>query len=973
MNFQWTNPSWLWLLLPALAWTLWWFLRSDVSLSPWRRWSALFLRTFMMLLLIMALAGLQWRYPVEGVNVIFLLDRSDSVPLPQQEAARRYVNEAAAARQKNDRIGLVVFGNEAALEFTPSDKWDLQQTKVLAVINPERTDLAAAIRLGAAAFPEHGQKRLVIASDGNENVGDALAAVMSVRPLGVSVDVIPLGTQRGVDAAVQRLGLPARIKEGQTFDARIFITADAPRDGLLRFYRNDLYLGEAPVKLESGKNLFSFPQKLDEPGFYAYRVVLEVDHDPVPQNNRAAAFVQVRGRPRVLMVSPKPAEDQFLLEALQSADFELRQVAPNALPDNLVELQSYDSIFLCNVAAGDLGLDRLKLLESGVRDFGVGLVCLGGDQAYAAGSYRGTPLETALPVNMELDSKKILPKGALVLVMHGMEYAGANQTARQTALAALDNLGPRDEMGVLLWDGSERWLFHLQEVGNKKDMGRAIAGMNQGDLPSFQNLMMMGYAALKASKANLKHIIVFSDGDPAPPTDELMADIVQERITVSTVMIGGHVVPDNMMRMANLGGGRFYDVPVNQASALPDIFIKESAVILKSAIIEEPFKPRQVAASEVVRGIAADTYPLLQGYVATTPKSRAETPLLTDKGDPLLAHWQFGLGRAVAFTSDAKARWAREWLGWERYRQFWNQVAQWSLRRLENADFTADLTMEKGQGHLVVEAVDEQGNYRNFLQLRALIISPKGERQSASLEQTGPGRYEVQFSTRELGAYSIHVMEWSAGQPRGSLVLGASVNYSPEFADTAPNEVLLRRLAEYGGGKVLDPRRPQDNPFLHDRQRTYQSVDWFEWLLRLAVVLFVADVGLRRIQIDREEWLKATATLRRWLFFWKPASVPTAADESLAVLLARREQVRARTTLPTEPPPSKPTPAAPPPNLFQPRQTPPVPSASPAPAPSSMPSEPAQPPAPAAGATAAPATVTERLLEAKRRAQRKQS
>ncbi|MCX8155017.1 MAG: glutamine amidotransferase [Verrucomicrobiae bacterium] len=973
MRFQWTNPSWLWLLIPALAWTFWWFWRSDVSLSPWRRWTAFVVRWLIVVAVVLALAGLQWRRPVEGVNVIFVLDRSDSVPAAQQEAARRYVNEAAAARKKNDRVGLVVFANEAALEFTASDKWDPNQTKVLAVISPDRTDLAAALRLGAAAFPEHGQKRLVVVSDGNENVGDALAAAMSLRPLGVTVDVIPLGTQGGQDAAVQRLGLPPRIKEGQAFDAKIFITADAPRAGILRFFRNDEYLGEAPVQLEPGKNLFSFPQKLEQPGFYSYRVALEVEGDQVPQNNRASAFVQVRGRPRVLLISHQPAEDAPLQAALRSADFEVRHIAADSAPDALVEWQSYDAILLSNVAAGDLGLDRMRLLESAVRDLGVGLVCVGGDQTYAAGSYRGTPLEAVLPVNMELDSKKVLPKGALVLIMHGMEFTGANQTARQTALAALDNLGPRDEMGVLLWDGSERWLFPLREVGDKREMGRLIAGMNQGDLPSFQNLMMQAYSALKASKASLKHIIVFSDGDPAPPSNELLEQIVAERITISTVMIGGHVMPDTMVRIANAGGGRFYEVPVNQAGALPDIFIKESAVILKSAIIEDPFKPRQAAASEVVRGMAAADYPALYGYVGTTPKDRAETPLVTDKGDPLLAHWQFGLGRAVAFTSDAKARWAREWLGWERYRQFWTQVAQWSLRRLENADFTADITLEKGQGHLAVEAVDEQGNYRNFLALRALVISPKGDRQMVVLEQTGPGRYEAQFPTREIGAYTVHVMEWSSGQPRGSLVMGASVNYSPEFADSAPNHVLLRRLAEVGGGKVLDPRQPADNPFLHDRQRTYQPVDWFEWLLRLAIVLFVADVGVRRIQIDREEWLKATATLRRWLFFWKPAPAAAATDESLAALLARREQVRARTTAPAETAPSPRAPAQPRAELFQPKVAP----ASPPPTPST----PQAPPPSASGGAApagegppaAPGSITDRLLEAKRRAQRKKS
>src|SRR5205814_4316871 len=109
--------------------------------------------------------------------------------------------------------------------------------------------------------------------------------------------------------------------------------------------------------------------------------------------------------------------------------------------------ESYDTIFLSNIAAGDLGLDILRLLESAVRDFGVGLVCIGGDQTYAAGGYRGTPLEATLPVDMELDSKKVLPKGALALLMHGMEVMNGNQIARDCALGVLDALGPQDEMG----------------------------------------------------------------------------------------------------------------------------------------------------------------------------------------------------------------------------------------------------------------------------------------------------------------------------------------------------------------------------------------------------------------------------------------------------------------------------------------------------------------------------------------------
>src|SRR5258708_14931724 len=211
--------------------------------------------------------------------------------------------------------------------------------------------------------------------------------------------------------------------------------------------------------------------------------------------------------------------------------------ATNKFPGTLAEMQSYDAIFISNISAGDLGTDRQKVLESAVRDFGVGLVCIGGDQTYAAGGYRGTPLEPTLPVNMELDSKKVLPSGAIALVMHGMEFMDGNQIARDCALGVLDALGPTDEISVVLWDGRERWLFPMTKVGpNRKDLGRQIAGMNQGDLQTFQSVMSMAHQGLKKCNANLKHMIVFSDGDPGAPNGALMESIAGDKITVSTVL-----------------------------------------------------------------------------------------------------------------------------------------------------------------------------------------------------------------------------------------------------------------------------------------------------------------------------------------------------------------------------------------------------------------------------------------------------
>src|SRR4051812_45701237 len=291
MNFQFTHPQYLWLSLPVAAWVLWLFRRSDVQIGSWRRWGALVLRVFVLAALILGIAGLQWKRPLEGVNVFFVLDRSDSIPSLQQESAVKYVARAAAQKKKEDRGGVLVFGTDASLESTANEVLKLE--KVTAVVGTERTDIAGAIRLGTAAFPETGQKRLVLLSDGNENLGDALATAASAKPLGVTVDVVPLGVDRGNDVSVQKLGLPTRVKKAQTFEAKIFVQADHAQPATVRLYRNDQPLGEQKVELSAGKNLFTFPQTLSDSGFYSYTVYVEAAGDNVPQNNRATGFTQV--------------------------------------------------------------------------------------------------------------------------------------------------------------------------------------------------------------------------------------------------------------------------------------------------------------------------------------------------------------------------------------------------------------------------------------------------------------------------------------------------------------------------------------------------------------------------------------------------------------------------------------------------------------------------------------------------------
>ncbi|MEK7781161.1 MAG: hypothetical protein AAB370_06640, partial [Verrucomicrobiota bacterium] len=262
-----------------------------------------------------------------------------------------------------------------------------------------------------------------------------------------------------------------------------------------------------------------------------------------------------------------------------------------------------------------------------------------------------------------------------------------------------------------------------------------------------------------------------------------------------------------------------------------------------------------------------------------------------------------------------------------------------------------------------VEALDEKGNYRNFLNLQATVVSPKGERHVVRVEQTGPGHYEAKFPTKEVGGYLVNLMQVENGQAVAGQVVGASVNFSPEFAAADPNFNLLKRIAEAGGGKLLDPMKVTENPFTHDRIKTRRPLDLWEWLVRLAIILFVLDVGVRRIDLEREQWLKGVAAVKRFVFFWQHKPRPAEADESLNTLLARREQVRSTRTSAGS--------AEPRPDLFKPQEPAKVadfPMSGQSDKPALVEAAPTIEAKPAAEEQA---STTNRLLEAKRRAQKR--
>ncbi|MFQ6097114.1 MAG: glutamine amidotransferase, partial [Armatimonadota bacterium] len=326
-------------------------------------------------------------------------------------------------------------------------------------------------------------------------------------------------------------------------------------------------------------------------------------------------------------------------------------------------------------------------------------------------------------------------------------------------------------------------------------------------------------------------------------------------ITISTVCIRPHQTRDwrTMQAIAGYGGGRAY--LVNQGSQIPRIFLKEAKVVKKTSIVEDPFFPRRTdQRDDILRGIEPDEIPELLGYVSTTAKPRATVSLISQHDDPVLASWQYGLGRSVAFTSDCKKRWGVHWLEWEKYGKFWAQAVRWCMRKTGQSDYAAEVDIERGRGTVVVDAVDSKGNFINFLDIKARVTTPNMDSVEVQLEQTAPGRYEGDFDARQVGEYHVTLVY---KDPQGKLTTqttGAVLPYSPEFRDLAVNDFLVSRLTDITHGRILkEPREV----FGGDRVGASRSQEIWRLLLIVAVCMLPVDIGVRRIMFEKRELLAA--------------------------------------------------------------------------------------------------------------------
>lgn len=915
--------------------------RARLRAIPATRWSGAALRLLIGWALILALAGMQWQRPVHELAVVFVLDLSDSVPAAEQARAEAFVRQAVAAMPNNAKAAIVAFGEDALVERLASSQRDLPP--IASVPRTQRTNIGAAIRLALALFPEGTQKRMVILSDGLENVGQARRQAELAAVRGVEIAVVPLTAPPAEqEVYVEALAAPAAVRKGQAFDVTATVVSSVAQEATLRLFGDGRLLQTQTVSLQVGVNRILLSLTAEETGFRRYRVELSAPLDTLPQNNLASGFTMVYGPPRVLIVTRAATEVEALRAALESTGMEVLITSPEALPSDPATLASYDSIVLANVPAETLPKGAMEALPVVVRELGRGLVMLGGEESFGAGNYLRTPVEAALPVDMEVRSRTREANIALVMVIDKSgsmgrchcdnpnakpgEYQRVEvglpkvDIAKDAVLQATQALGRNDYLGVVAFNENALWALPLQRLPDTMVIQQAIGGIQAEGQTNIYAGLAEAEKALLTVEARVKHMILLTDGwSTSGQYDEMIQRLADEGITLSIVAAGGGSA-EYLEQLAEKGGGRYYPAPSMQD--VPQIFLKETVQAVGEYIIEEPFYPLPAAPSPILRGFDTAALPPLFGYNGATPKQTAQVVLLSARGDPVLAQWQYGLGRAVAWTSDLKPQWAVDWVAWERFNVFAAQLINWTLPAPFDENLSVSAQSDGADVRLVVDSTDEQGRPRDLLETTATLVSPDFVTATVKLEQTGAGHYEGTTSLGDAGTYLVQVVQRDAqGNPVAQRTTGLVVPYSPEYKRIGSGEGLLRELAQLTGGKELASYEEVFAPTVHPARR---AVPLWPALLLLAALAFPVDVALRRLRLQPSDW----ARLRRWLDeHLRPTRRQRRRGEPevLSDLFRARERARRRgvrpvtpemprgdETPPAAPPPSVP-PAAPPP------------------------------------------------------------
>lgn len=837
-----SNPLVLLLLLPLVAGTVAIWRNGYVNLSPRRQRVALAVRVALLTAIVLGLAGMGLSLPQSRQAVVFIADLSAS-DQGSKSTMRSLINAAVMHRPSGDLAGVISVGRQALVEqpVAPLSSFDSFQTTV----DHDYTNLEGGLETANAILPDGYRRRIVMMTDGQQNVGDALATARLLHSLGVRIDVLPMSESGGPEVLVDSVDVPSQLRPQERFTLSVSVQSTVETTSGLDVYRDHTLLLSRQVRVHVGANHYTFDQAPLRPGFHGYRVVITPASDTQFANNTGSAFTTVQGPPTVLVIAQHLGEAANVMASLRSTGIHATLQTPLQVIPTLGYLQRFASVVIVDTAADELGPDILAQLVPYVRDLGHGLVLIGGRESYGMGGYGQTALEEALPVKMDLPKRKDLPSAAVVLIIENLEAQTQVNISKQAGKGVVNLLTQQDQVGINDALGSGGFAVRLQSAANKHAIDSAIDQMQPGDPMSYASDLQAAYDALQHAHARVKHIILLGDGDAEDPAYEQMVKRIRAGgVTVSTIATNGLGFNDfsNMQNIARWGGGRYYRG--DDTSAIPNIFLREARTVARSGIVTGKFFPQQLSANPMLRDVRG--VPPLYGYVATTPKPTGEMVLVSKKLDPVLAGWQFGLGRSVAWTSDAAGLWSRDWLQAPGANRFWANLVSWTLPAIQGGKLFVATTSSQGQGQISVDTPPSLGANPD---VTARILDPNLHPTTIQLQPSAPGHYSGSFLAHAQGAYFVTVDAHGQGHAEAGQA-GVDVPYSAEYRSTGTSMAFLHSLAAAGGGSIITQPR---SAWLDNLSAVFANQSLANWLWLLAILLLPVDIAARRLIVSRED------------------------------------------------------------------------------------------------------------------------
>lgn len=853
------RPLALWLLVvaPLVAYPAIIAIRHGARLAGA---ASLLFRLGLLAVLVGLLAGARIRgtMAARSVEVVALLDESRSIAGDQSDWMYGRLHDVAHAMAPQDRLGVVAFGRDAQLAAPLSDPRLIGSPRV----HPDSgaTDIASALTAAQSLFSPENDKRILLLSDGNQTRGDAAAEVPSMVEDGVRIYAAAPPGSKAQRVAVTDFLAPENVRAEQQFTFRIGIESESPDsvDAQLRLLRDEKPIGGQHLTLHHGLNHFELPYQVDRPGAYLMSAEIAVAPPLNAINPRAETALSVSGAPRVMIVSQSRPES--LVNALKARNYQVDLVPPRAVSNQPSDYLAYQLLILDDAPAASLPAGAQHAINRYVSEFGGGLVLTG--EALRDDRYKGGEVEKALPVSFQPQppppSREPIAVYLCIDRSNSMSYDSRYPAvrdgeriryAKQAAIALLRQLEDTDYAGVVAFDSQPYVLGHMQPLGeDRSELENRIERLQPGGGTDFKEALEIAQREILQANIPVRQVILITDGDTNRQYhdhDALISDFANDHIPLSTIRIGPDLANLRLLQdFAQATGGVFYRV--QDIEKLPLLLVG----LTREAMNRRTQGKTSVEAgqpSAILTGIDSRNMPPIDFYATTVPKNGAQVPLRISHGDrsaPLLAAWQYGLGRAVVFAADPDSLATLSWIRWDRYAQFWSQVVEWTMREGEPGAFAMRIRTTS-DGALVVEAEKADSSPVPNLVCR---ISGPGHVVDVPMTQTDASLYRGEVGPLARGKYVATLMV-KAGDTERVLTHrdfaspGALPSDAAELRLRPPNLELLGRLAHATHGE-LDAIPAE--VVAHRGGTVTVRRDASYLLLPLAIMLFLGEVFVRR-------------------------------------------------------------------------------------------------------------------------------